>query len=103
MHVSGRFCTLTSPFSGPRAPFFHLPLAGQAVSAAQTASKLPAVLPSFNGGLHCGQLKMAQYADLTLVLPSFNGGLHCGNECRADNWPDVVCSRRSTAGSIAAP
>jgi hypothetical protein len=55
MQVSKRFCTLTSPESTVRKPGIQGPLARRPVCPGQTARILRAVLPPFNGGLHCGE------------------------------------------------
>ena len=86
------------------------------------------VLPPFSGGLHCGANDLMAYRiierralavqrrapsrlhdclaaipDLSAVLQPFNGGLHCGmSPPRVLGTGVVQCSRRSTAGSIAA-
>ena len=89
----------------------------------------PPVLPPFNGGLHCGHAASTEHAIAARrVLPPFNGGLHCGSCHRHPRRPEQAqvlppfngglhcgtaaaqlvhvraqrCSRRSTAGSIAA-
>ena len=80
----------------------HLPLAPRTVRAAQTAHILRAVLPSFNGGLHCGYVDAAGMPANAEVLPPFNGGLHCGVVILWEGDVTGQCSRRSTAGSIAA-
>ena len=85
------------------------------------------MLPPFTGGLHCGRLttrdrmgashrapavhrraplRHGRAAGATgqagLLLPPFTGGLHCGTLSRLSRLA-APCSRRSPAGSIAAP
>ena len=102
--VSVRFCTLTSPESIVPRSVTPGPLARQPVCPGQTARILRAVLPPFNGGLHCGMRSTkASGRASAAVLPPFNGGLHCGatgpiGRVSRARW----CSRLSTAGSIAA-
>ena len=63
------------------------------------------VLPPFNGGLHCGSSSAGPGVDAVRCAPAVRGGLHCGlidlpvDVC--DEGP-ARCSRRQTAGSIAA-
>ena len=85
------------------------------------------LLPPFTGGLHCGEGSATRSDRCGRLLPPFTGGLHCGGSAlrqssaaSADAAPAVQrraplrhpdprhtpahlgCSRRSTAGSIAA-
>src|SRR5579875_3745487 len=61
------------------------------------------VLPPFIGGLHCGAASGISPFRISRVLPPFIGGLHCGG-CQPPALPPELrpCSRRSSAGSIAA-
>ena len=84
------------------------------------------VLPPIDGGLHCGSRQGHCIEPVPVVLPPVNGGLHCGTvgavnpqqalHAPADQrraplrlpgdaprWRAPGCSRRSAAGSIAAP
>jgi len=62
-----------------------------------------AVLPPLNGGLHCGCGAPIDKPAEGHVLPPLNGGLHCGSvACIRISSSSGVCSRLSTAGSIAA-
>ena len=103
MHVSEHFLHLGKSIRWNPSAMIHLPLARRTVRAAQTARIVRAVLPPSNGGLHCGDRSSLSLIENGRVLPPSNGGLHCG-ETRpvlTVNGP-VTCSRRRTAGSIAA-
>jgi hypothetical protein len=62
------------------------------------------VLPPFDGGLHCGPMNRIGRQTVQPVLPPLTGGLHCGSGVTLSCQPEMMtCSRRPTAGSIAAP
>ena len=91
-----------------------------------TTGRLP-VFPLVTGGLHCGWINFANVTIEEGLFPPVGGGLHCGNANAYDGlittlivFPPVggglhcspwvptryrapsPCSRRPTAGSIAA-
>ncbi len=60
------------------------------------------VLPPLVGGLHCGTRCTVIPALVGPVLPPLVGGLHCGRRPRPVGRVGDQCSRRWSAGSIAA-
>ena len=66
-------------------------------------SNLRAVLPPLVGGLHCGGTGKRAAIVKAKVLPPLVGGLHCGLTVDDMTIVETLCSRRWSAGSIAAP
>ena len=69
------------------------------VSSRPQRERCATVLPPFSGGLHCGRSAKAGRGERCSRRPT--GGLHCG-ERTPSGLACGTCSRRSTAGSIAA-
>ena len=72
-------------------------------SAPNAGRASTAVLPPLDGGLHCSSGTEPMWVKTSGALPPSDGGLHCGSSgIRPTLSATRKCSRRPTAGSIAA-